>query len=174
MAYLYVANNCQGAEIKFIESNGQLLHKRRKLFGGVMKGSIALQDCENGKMRITFCDLKNLALAMGKEVVSLGKVFLLPGAQLTGTVEYLKSNSLCAFTFDRSDLRTGKVVIKYQLQLINLYFFPMLMCYDMKTHFGCSYLFASSDDAKMWAKEIGLNKVEYLDEDGKVIEIGTL
>lgn len=174
MAYLYIADNCKGTEIKFIESNGELLHKRRKLFGGITSGSIALQDRGNGKMCITFCDLKNLAVAMGKEAVSVGKMFLNPGDRLNTTLNYLNSNSLCAFTFDKNDLKTGNVVIKYQVQFAGVSYYAGLMCYDMRTHLGCSYIFDSSDEVEKWAKEIGINKVEYLDAYGKVTEIEEL
>lgn len=158
-----------GSELKFIVSNGEIYHKKRKLFGGVSKGSVALQDCGDGTFRITFCDLKNIAIAAGKTMFTIGKNIYDPSVK--SLLEYLESNSLCAFTFTKADLKSKNVVIKYQIQIGGFSVYAGLMCYDMRTHLGCSYLFDSDGEVRKWAKEIGIESVEYLDANGKVEEI---
>ena len=169
MSFLYIEENCRGTEIKFIRVNGEFLSKKRHIFGGVKTGTVALQDCGEGKLRITFCDLKNLIMAAGKDVFNIGKNILNPS--LINVFRYLNSNSLCAFTFTRNDLKQENVVIKYQVQFAGLVAYSGLMCYDLRNNTGCSYLFDStSNGIEEWAKEIGITEVEYLDASGTLLE----
>ncbi len=168
MAYLYVADHCMGTEIKFVIVNGEYLTKRKRLFGGVQNGSIALQLLNSGTMRITFCDIKNVAIALGKELLDLHGLWVDPS--VSGLSDYLNSNKLCAFEFTKDELINGLVVIKYQVQVAGFSVYAGLMCYDMRTQEGCTYLFDSTDDVEKWAKAIGLKEVEYLDADGQITE----
>lgn len=163
MSYVISSENCRGCQIKFIESDGELLYKptSKEYFG-----TLALQTFDDTDyMRITFADTKNVFGGAIKKtfgiVSSLYKSKPL-SAMMKGDADYL-----CHFDFTKEDLRLGKKKFKYNIQS----FMYVLACYDMKSHNGCAYLFPEKAEAEKWIRKLGITEVEYLNESGKIIRV---
>lgn len=170
MAYILLSENCKGHQIKFIEENGVLLTKPT---GRNYRGTLALQTFEDRDyMRITFADGANVwggainkFFSMAKAVYN-GKPF---AAYRAGNADYL-----CHFDFSKADLNTKKKKITYSIQFLGFLAICVLSCYDFKTHTGCCYMFPDHEEAKKWAKMIGVTEIEYLNSEGILTSKGPL
>ena len=141
MAYILTCENCRCRHIKFIEQNGVLLADG---IGKEYVGTIALQTFDDRPdMRITLADGKNVWGGLIKRL-------MLPGNQ----------DYLCHFDFNNSELRTGKKLLKVQVQLYGLAYYIALMCYDFSTHKGTSYLLPDFDILKKWANALNISTYE--------------
>lgn len=169
MSYILLSENCRGNRIDFLELEGELFQKS---VGKRYYGTLALQTFDDRDyMRITFADGKSviggaikkiMKMAMGINDNDLVKVYQ------AGNEDYL-----CHFDFSEKELKSGKKKIKYSIQLG----FPpinVLACYDFTNLTGCAYLLPDEEEAKRWAKMLGITEVEYLDFDGKVANVGRL
>lgn len=69
MSYILLSENCRGRNIKFIENNGEFLHKG---VGKQYSGTLALQTFEHRDyMRITFADVKNIFGGAAKKIFGI-------------------------------------------------------------------------------------------------------
>lgn len=164
MAYILLSEGCQGHQIKFLQENGEFLHKP---IGRKYSGTLALQTFEDRNyMRITFADGKNVFFGAIKKFFGMTKSFYnespIDGYK-AGNADYL-----CHFDFSREDLRSGKKKITYSIQIVGFLAACVITCYDLKKGNGCCYMFANKDEAEKWAKKLELTEVEYLDMDGHI------
>lgn len=169
MSYILLSEGCKGSYIKFIEENGEFLHKP---VGKNYSGTLALQTFEDRDyMRITFADGKNVFSGAIKKLFGMAKPFYDedPSA-LVGAYKSVNQDYLCHFDFSEEELRSGKKKITYAMQELGWMTINVITCYDLKKKKGATYMFPNDDEAKKWARQLGINKVEILDGEGALVE----
>ena len=78
------------------------------------------------------------------------------------------------FYFSDEELQSGRKEFKYCVQIVGFLTVSVITCYDFSDHTGCSYLFSNDDDAKAFAKALGIRQVEYLNAEGAVESVTPL
>lgn len=175
MSFIMQSEHCKGQRIRFIESGSEYLHKPE---GKAYSGTLALQTFETqpDKMRITFCNPGNVYTGLFKKLFRLSSAMKDESA-IDSAIDLYKASTddyLCHFDFTQKELAAGTKKIVYTVQIVGLMAMSVLTCYDFSNHTGCSYMFSDDDDARAWAKLLGLKTITFLDADGAVESVEPL
>lgn len=164
MGVILTCERCKGNRIKFIEQEGELLQKRD---GKQYSGTLVLQTFEDRKYkRIFFGDSKNIYVGAVKKFFGMTKAVY--DEEFKDVLKKGNADYTCLFEFSEDDLRSGKKKFTYSMQLVGFTLLCVLSCYDFNTHKGCCYLLPNHDEAKKWAKQLGIIECEILDANGYV------
>lgn len=177
MSYIFQMENVCGRCIEFLEpENGNMKSAMRmRPYGKEVTGTLALQIfSDRPYKRITFADPKNVYIAAAKDI--FGYMNLLKAKDLVSTIvtgsKITKRNDLCHFDFSADELRRGRKLLRFEIQMVgNLLPLYSLCCYDFDTHMGTCYKLSDYESMRQWGKVLAIHQVTVLTHDGDFVNV---